>query len=126
MTITQQEQRILAHVLEMLGTGHAGPGDLEDYLIGYAVLGRLVAIAQGNAEMAEQERKIAWARAFAEAKHGENKVSDKMAENSADLSISELKYTEIQAREKLTNLKNTWLAVEQAINAIKFLGRQGG
>ena len=124
MQVSDREQQILAHVLEMLGTGQATVANLDDYVIGYAVLGRIVSIAQGEAETAEQERKLAWARAFSESKLS-GKVSDKLAETQADIIVVDHKYREIKAREKLTNLRNTWLAVEQAINAIKFLGRNG-
>lgn len=124
MQVSDREQQILAHVLEMLGTGQATVANLDDYVIGYAVLGRIVAIAQGEAETAEQERKFAWARAFAESKLS-GKVSDKLAETQADIVVADHRIREIKAREKLTNLRNTWLAVEQAINAIKFLGRNG-
>jgi hypothetical protein len=109
----------------MLGTGQATTQNLDDYLIGYAVLGRIVAIAQGESERSEQERKIAWARAFADAKSSPEKTSDKLAEVKADLVVESLRLKEINARERLTNLRNTWQAVEQAINAIKFLGRNG-
>ena len=123
--VTQSEQELLAHVLQMLGTGQATTHNLDDYVIGYAVLGRIVAIAQGEAERAEQERKVSWARAFADAKSSPEKTSDKLAEVKADLVVESLRLKEINARERLTNLRNTWQAVEQAINAIKFLGRNG-
>lgn len=126
MNVTPQEQRILAQVLQMLGTGNATSQHLEDYLIGYSVLGRLVSMAQGEAESAEQTRKLAWARAFSNAKLSETKPSDRLAEALAEVEIADLKNAEIRAREKLTNLKNTREAVQEAIWAIKFVERQGG
>jgi translation initiation factor IF-1 len=125
MQVSDREQQILARVLEMLGSGQASVADLEDYVIGYSVLGRIVALAQGEAETAEQERKLAWARAFSESKMS-GKVSDKLAEMQAEIQVEDHRHREIRAREKLTNLRNTWQAVEQAMNAIKFLGRNGG
>ena len=123
--VSQSETELLAHVLQMLGTGQATTQNLDDYVIGYAVLGRIVAVAQGEAERAEQERKIAWAREFANAKSSADKCSDKLAEVKADLAVEALRFAEIKSRERLTNLRNTWQAIEQAINAIKFLGRNG-
>ena len=123
--VTQSETELLAHVLQMLGTGQATTQNLDDYVIGYAVLGRIVAVAQGEAERAEQERKVAWAREFANAKSSTGKVSDKLADVKADLAVEDRRFAEIKARERLTNLRNTWQAIEQAINAIKFLGRNG-
>ena len=65
------------------------------------------------------------ARAFSESKMS-GKVSDKLAEMRAEIQVEDHRHREIRAREKLTNLRNTWQAVEQAMNAIKFLGRNGG
>lgn len=126
MNITQQDQRILALTLQMLGSGQVTSQNLDDFVISYSTLGRLVAIAQGEAEKAEQDRKIEWAKAFTEAKMGENKVSDKMAEVQADLAVADLRNNEIKARERMTMLKNTRESVWEGINAIKYLGRMGG
>jgi len=126
MNITQQDQRILAATLQMLGSGQVTSQNLDDFVISYATLGRLVAMAQGEAEGAEQDRKVEWAKCFTEAKSGENKVSDKMAEVAADLAVADLRDKEIRARERLTMLKNTRESVWESINAIKYLGRMGG
>lgn len=124
--ITEQEQRVLARVLQMLGSGNALSQDLEDYVVGFHVLGRLVALAQADVELIEQQRKVAFARAFAEAKSSEERVSDRVAESLAEVAVEHLRFKEVRAREKWTNLKNTRESVEQAINAIKYLGRNGG
>lgn len=123
---TEQELRVLGRVLQMLGSGQALAQDVEDYVVGFAVLGGLVAEAQAEAESAEMRTKMAWAEALTKAKEGENKVSDTVAKAQADLAVETEKRTEIKARERLLKLKSTRDAVQEAIWAIKYLGRNGG
>lgn len=125
MKVTEQDQRVLAHVLEMLGSGQALSQDLEDYVIGFSVLGNLVAIAQGEYELLEQQRKVEWARAFTAAKTGEEKVSDKTAEALADITVDPVRRREIAAKEKLTTLKGIRDSIQEAIWAIKSLSKSG-
>lgn len=126
MKFSEQEQRILASVLQMLGSGQATSQNLEDYLIAYQVLGRLVAVAQGESEMAEAIRKVEWAKSFSGHKRGEDKVSDRTAEALADEETADLRKIEVKARENWMKLKNTRESVWEAIQAIKFLGRMDG
>jgi hypothetical protein len=126
MTVSAQEQRILARVLEMLGSGKALAQDLEDYVVGFAVLGRLVSIQQGIVETQEQDRKVEWAKEFTKAKTGEERVSDKVAEAAADVAVDSLRRKEIASREKLTLLRSTKDSVQEAIWAIKNLNSRGG
>lgn len=124
--VSEQEGRILARVLEMLGSGEALAQHVEDYVVGYHVLGNLVAQAQAVAETAEMRTKVEWAEAFTKAKEGENKVSDAMARAQADIAVQDWRKAEIRARERLLKLKGTRDAVQEAIWAIKYLGRNGG
>lgn len=138
MAISEQEQRIFAKVLQMLGSGQPTVQHLDDYIVGHAVLGRLCATQQGVAEGLEAQRKTQWAQAFADAKtppkmaDGSPVVaewkapSDRTCEAIADLAVAELRTREVREREKLTMLRNTKDSVWEAINAIKYLGRQGG
>lgn len=126
MKVSEQEQRILAATLRMLGSGQATAQNLEDYLISYQVLGTLVAIAQGESEMAEATRKVEWAKAFGRYKRGEEKLSDRTAEALADEETADLRRLEVKSRENWMKLKNTRESVWEAIQAIKFLGRMDG
>ena len=126
MEISSQEQRILEETLRMLGSGQALSQDLEGYVVGFHVLGNLVAVAQGEYELLEQQRKVEWARAFAAEKMGPDKISDKTAEAVADVTVDPLRKKEIHAREKLIMLKGTREGVWESINDIKYLGRNGG
>jgi hypothetical protein len=125
LQVTEQEERVLAETLRMLGSGVALSQDLESYVIGFHVLGNLVATAQGEYELLEQQRKIEWARSFTNAKV-ENKISDKTAEAIADITVDSLRKKEIRAKEKLTMLKGTRDSVQEAIWAIKSLNKAGG
>lgn len=126
MTITAQETRTLARVLEMLGSGEALSQDLEDYVVGYHILGNLVADASANHEGAELSVKLRYAEAFAEAKSGDNKVSDLMARAVADIAVHPLRLESERLREKYMKLKHTREAVQEVIWAQKYLGRNGG
>jgi hypothetical protein len=125
MQVTEQEERILAETMRMLGSGVTANENLEDFLISFNVLGRLVSVQQGECELLEQQRKVEWARAFTQAKL-ESKISDKVGESIADISVDSLRKKEIRAREKLTLLKNTLESIREAIWAIKYLGKMTG
>lgn len=122
MQVTEQEERILAETLRMLGSGVTANENLEDFLISFSVLGRLVSVQQGECELLEQQRKVEWARSFTQAKL-EAKISDKVAESLADIAVDSLRKKEIKAREKLILLKNTMESVREAIWALKYLGK---
>jgi len=124
--LTPEETRTLGRVLGLLGSGVTDQQHFESFLIGYQILGRLVAVAQGESELAEMNRKVEWARAFALAKTGEGKPSDRLAEATADIAVEQLRKDEIKARESYTKLKHTRESVWEAINALKYLGRTGG
>lgn len=126
MAITEQETRVLGRVLEMLGSGQALAQDLEDYVVGYQILGNLVAMAEAEHETAELNAKLAWAEAFAKSKEGENKVSDTLAKAQADIAVEAFRLAAIKARMQFMKLKATRDAVQEAIWAQKFLGRNGG
>jgi len=122
--MTEQEARILGKVLEMLGSGSPTTQNLDDYIVAYQILGNLVAHAQGESETAEMVTKLAWAEEFAKAK--EEKISDMVAKAKADVAVHSLRMAEVKAHEKWAKLKATRESVWEAVNAIKFLGRNGG
>lgn len=124
--ISDQEQRVFAKVLQMLGSGQPTVQHLDDYIVGHVVIGRLVAMQQGIVETLENHRKFVYAQEFTKAKTAEERVSDKMAEMTAELAIGEIRTKEAKEREKLTMLRNTRESIWEAINAIKYLGKQGG
>lgn len=126
MQMKPEEARTLGRVLGLLGSGVTSQQHFEDFLIGYQILGRLVAVAQGEAEQAEMDRKVEWSKAFALAKSVEGKPSDRVCEAQADISVEDLRKAEIKARTSYTKLRHTRESVWEAIQALKYLGRTGG
>lgn len=123
---SEQELRVLAQVLQMLSQGDIGHERLEEYLVAFAVSGRMVAQSEAAAERAEASRKAAYARAFADAKSSPDKISDRQAEALAEVAVETLRLAEIEERRKLSELRNIRESIREAIWAIKFLGRQDG
>lgn len=125
MKTTEQEQRVLARVIEMLGSEAPANEDLQDYIIGYGVLGKLISSAQLEYEAKEMERKLAYADAFKTAKL-ESKASDAMARELAYLATEEEVKAEQRAKQQLSYLRATRETVQETIWAIKYLGKQDG
>ena len=95
-----------------------------DFLVeAYANIGYLSADAQTQADEAEAFRKFRVAEAYLAAKRGGEKVTDRQAEALAEVNTWEFRQASIEAAGKAAKLKNLLESVEQAINAIKFLGR---
>lgn len=115
----------LADVFEKLNNGPTAQ-DI-DYLIeAYARVGYLAANAEGDAEHAESVRKYEEANAYLAAKKSGEKVTERQAEAEASLAIKPYRDAEAEAWTKARKLKNLMLAVEQAINGVKFLSRSAG
>ena len=125
MKVTEQEQRVLARVIQMLGSEAPANEDLQDYIIGYGVLGKMVSTAQLDYEQKEMERKVAYATAFKNAKL-DDKASDALAREMAYLSVQENIKAEQNAKQRLSYLRSTRETVQETIWAIKYLGKQDG
>jgi hypothetical protein len=98
---------------------------LDDLVTSFAILGNLAADAQSLAEEAEMKRKYAQAEAFKRAKEmrSDKPLSDAAANNYAMLETQDEQQEEINARTKAKKITHLLDAVEQNINAIKFLGK---
>lgn len=97
--------------------------DLDYFLEAHARIGYLASVAQGRAESAEAERKYQQALAYANAKRDGAKTSAD-ADAAATIAVKPYYDAEITAREAATKIRNLLNSVEQAINGIKYLGRQ--
>jgi prephenate dehydratase len=99
-----------------------------DFLVeAFTSLGYLAATAESDAETAEAQRKYDEATAAADVRtaalgKGVKITSAEVADKVTVLTWDS-KRAEIKARERAAKLKNLLASVEQAINAIKFLGR---
>lgn len=122
MATTQSDERVM-RVFTVLQQGPTS-ADLGYLIEEFTYLGYLAAQAESMAEMAEAQRKHEWATSYAEVKSGEGKVTDAFAQAQADILTFDFKKAEVKAYEKARKMKNLLNSIEQAINAIKFLGRQ--
>jgi hypothetical protein len=120
------------YLARVLGVLQSNPTASElDFLVeAFANVGYLAAEAEGMAEDAENVRKHEEASAYLRAKRAAiergEKLTEREAEAIASVETRDLKTAEVEARTKARKLKNLLDSLEQAINAIKFLGRQAG
>lgn len=116
------------YLLRVLTTLQSNPtaADIDFLVEAYVRVGYLAAEAEGLAEQAEAVRKHREAEEYLHAKRSGEKVTDKMAETLALSFTKEERNAEVEARTKARKLKNLLNSVEQAINAVKFIGRQAG
>jgi ribosomal protein L16 Arg81 hydroxylase len=120
------------YLARVLGVLQSNPTASElDFLVeAFANVGYLAAEAEGLAEDAENLRKHEEASAYLRAKRSAiergEKLTEREAEAIAAVETRDLKTAEVEARTKARKLKNLLDSLEQAINAIKFLGRQAG
>ena len=99
-----------------------------DFLVtAFTNIGYLAAVAETDAEMAEAQRKFDEASKVAEvrSKYAEQGVKPTAVTVAAEVAVLtfDSKKAEIKAFERSRKLKNLLESIEQAINAIKFLGR---
>lgn len=98
--------------------------DLDYFIEAYARVGYLAATARGRAEYAESAYKHARATAYADAKATGRAKTAADAEQAAIVDAYESEQRAIRAREAASKVANLLSSVEQAINGIKYLGRQ--
>lgn len=120
----QQDQ----YVIRLIQTLNSNPTAAElDLLVeGYSNIGYLLAEAEGLAEEAENVRKHNEASNYLSVKQSGERVTDKQAESQALVMSKADRDREVAAFVKARKLKNLRDSIEQAINAIKYLGRQAG
>ena len=92
----------------------------------YAKIGYYAASAESEAELAEASRKMGQADILLKYKQENPKATAQMVDAYVTLSSAGLQGTEDRARANARKLKNLHESIEQAINAIKFLERNGG
>ena len=95
-----------------------------DWLVeAYTYFGYIDATANGDADLAEAERKYAEAQAIQEAKLADPKTTQAQLEALAAIKTWDHRTAEIKARTNARKIHNTWQSIEQTINAIKHLER---
>lgn len=97
--------------------------DLDYFIEAHARVGYLAAVARGRAELAESTAKFKRASEYAEARSSGLARSATDAEQHAIVASRDEDEAAIRAREAATKMMNLLNSIEQAINAIKYLGR---
>lgn len=97
--------------------------DLDALVESHVRIGYLAAQAENEYEAAVDRRKYAEASNYLSRKTAGEKVSDKMAEQQALLDSAQYRTAEAEAKVRYRKIANLLESIEQAINAIKFLGR---
>lgn len=104
-------------------TSNPTSADLDFFLEAYARVGYLASVAQGRRDTAIAERKYQQASAYAQAKRDGAKTSAD-AEAASIIATRDVVLEEVRAAEAATKLGNLLDAIEQAINGIKYIGKQ--
>lgn len=100
--------------------------NMDELVRAYSTIGYYFAQMEGDAELAKSEREYAEAEAVQAAKMAEPKTSAAQLEAIATIKTREYRRAEIKARTNAVKMKNLWLSIEQAINAVKFIDRNTG
>jgi hypothetical protein len=100
--------------------------ELDELVEAYTTIGYYAAVAEGLASDAEARRKHAEAEAILDKRNEDPKASMVILESIATVRTFDLKRAENKAKANAKKLMNLLDSVEQAINAIKYIGRNGG
>jgi hypothetical protein len=124
-TVTAQDGQYITSVLNKL---QDNPTDSDiDFLIeAHARIGYLSAMAQGIADELEAKRKYTEAEVVNQVKLDDPKAPASVLEARATLGAWSARQEEVKARTQARKIYNLHSSVEQAINAIKYLGRNAG
>lgn len=122
---TETKDNYVARVFEILNENPTAQ-DLGNLVEAHVRIGYLAAEAENMYERAVDERKYAEAQAYLTAKKSGEKVTDKMADTTAMVECREQREAEAEAKVRFRKIANLLESIEQAINAIKFLGRYDG
>jgi len=125
MAIRDIDGRYVNHVIDVMFNNPTAQH--MDFLIeAYAKIGYYAASAESYADEMEVTLKLAEADAFVENKKDDPKASVEMLKQIVVLATTEASSNAMIARRDARKLKNLHESIEQAINAIKFLERNGG
>lgn len=118
----QIDNEYVSEVLQRLRSSPTAQ-DLDYLVAAYTTIGWYAGELQGTADLAESERKYAQAEAYTEGKGSIEKATQAQLESFAVIKTRDHSRAEVRANRNALQMKNLWLSIEQAINAIKFLHR---
>ena len=123
--MTNPKDNYVAEVFALLNSNPTSQ-NLDQLVEAHVRIGYLVAEAEGLYDSAVDERKYQEANAYLSAKKSGDKVTDKAADTAAFVECKEYRDREAEAKVRFKKVANLLESIEQAINAIKFLGRYDG
>lgn len=113
-------------VYKVLVTNPTDPINLDFLVEAHAKIGRLAAVAEGEAEAAEAERKYNEAVSWSAIKLENPKWTAAQVEAEVYASNYDYRRSEIEASTSARKLRGLLDSIREAINACKFLGREAG
>lgn len=123
--MTAAKDNYVSEVFNLLNNNPTAQ-NLDELVEAHVRIGYIAADAESLYERAVDDRKYAEANAYLTAKRSGDKVSDKMAEAQALVECRPQRDAEAEAKTRSRKVSNLLESIEQAINAIKFLGRYDG
>lgn len=114
-----------AYVVRVFKTLRQNPTEQHiDFLVeAYTRVGYLAAIAQGEADAAEDERKYAEASTWRKVKDENPKATAAQVDAIVFTTCYDYRKTENKRAEEALKLRNLQDSIKEAINAVKFLSR---
>ena len=117
-----QKDNYVATVFALLNSNPT-QANMDELVEAHVRIGYLAAQAESEHERAVDIRKYNEANAYLAAKKAGEKVTDKVAEAQALIECAAYREEEAEAKVRYRKIANLLESIEQAINAIKFLGR---
>lgn len=116
------DAKYVGHVFSILSSSPTSQ-DLDFLVEAYTKIGYYVAVSIGDADMEDAKLDYQIAEAKDEMKRSGDKVTAAVLESHAILATYDQRNKAIKARTDARKLMNLYQSVEQAINAVKYLGR---
>jgi hypothetical protein len=122
---TASPDNYVARVFSLLNSNPTAQ-NLDELVEAHVRIGYIAAQAENEYERAVDLRRYAEAEAYIRSKKSGDKVTDKMADTMALVECREQRDAEAEAKVRFRKISNLLESIEQAIMAIKFLGRYDG
>ncbi len=121
----KQDNQFVVRVFEVLSQNPTA-SEIDFLIEAHTRIGYLAAIAQGQADQAEDQRKYEEATKYREVKDENPKWTQAQVEAAVMVACYDFRKGENKAAEEAKKLANLLDSVREGINGIKYLGRNGG
>lgn len=107
-------------------TNNPTAADIDFLVEAFTRVGYLAGEAEKEADMAYARRKYSEAEIWKSLSADEPRKTAAAIEKLVELEVHAARVDEVEAKARATKIKNLLNAIQEAINAIKFIGRMGG